>query len=314
MRLLLVWACTLGGLLFGGYAAAQSSPAALLPASGEVKGWTLAAPPKLFSGNQLFDYMDGAGEIPRSYGFRQVASGRYRQGGTTLEAAVFDMGSAQDAYGYYSARSFLEHNPGAKERILPLDHPAHLYAAAAVLTFWKDRFTVILQPETGKPTEETLLRFARAISGKIKAKGSPPEMLRRLPAAHREPNSERYVKGKAAFDSLLVFSPRDTFGAANGAEAVAAEYSLPGGTATLFVVRYRNGRAGDALAAYRAQLVSRKAAFSPARIANGFVATAVKEKGTAAAASGEFLSVVVGARDARAAEIGLKMLLDAERR
>jgi hypothetical protein len=299
-------ACAL--LLTGGPVRAQPSPLSLLPASGEVKGWTLAAAPKVYSGSGLFDYMDGAGEIPRSYGFRQLASGRYRSGATTIEAVVFDMGTPAEAFGYYSARAFLEHGPGASDRIVPLDHPAHLYAAVGVLTFWKDRFTVILQPEAGKPPVDALLQFARDIGGKIRAKGSPPALLGRLPRAHRAPYSERYVKGKAAFDSTILFSPHDVFGAASGAEAAAAEYNLAGATPTLFVVRYRSGQAAAALARYRAFLLSRKAVITSTVVANGFAAMAKREKGTAAAARGDSLAVVVGAADANAAASALKLL------
>ena len=300
-------------VLLAARAAAQPSPASLLPASGQVEGWALTEPSKTFSGARLFDYMDGAGEIPRSYGFRRLASGKYRRGAVSLEAVVYDMGSAADAFGYYSARCFLEQNPSAKERIILLDHPAHLYGAAGVLTFWKDRYTIILQPETGKTPEATLLRFARLISGRIKLLGAPAQLLSRLPKAHRVANSERYVKGKSAFDSLLLFTPGDVFGAAGRAEAAAAEYTLSGATPTLFVVRYRTGQASLALNAFHRFLVSRKAAFSPI-FSGGFAAMARKEKGVAAAVSGDNLAVVVSAADAKAAEMALKMLISASKR
>ncbi len=285
------------------------SPASLLPASNEIRGWARIEPPKTFAGNRLFDYMDGAGEIPMSYGFQQLASARYRQGTTSLEVAVFDMGSPEDAFGYYSARSFLEHNPGAADQIVLLDHPAHIYTAVGVLTFWKDRYTIIVQPESGKAPEATLLQFAKSISRRVTSKGAPPELLKRLPSAHREPNSERYVKGKAAFDSLLVFSPRDVFGASAGAKAVAAEYLMGKGVSTLFVVRYRDGKSRQALAAYRQFLISRKAEIAPARIPNGFAALAKHEKGTAAAVEGDYLLGVVGAADTTMAQTGLRVLL-----
>src|SRR5579862_2127546 len=191
----------------------------LFPRTNEVSGWALKDVPKLFSGNQVFDYMDGAGEIPRSYGLRQLGSAKYARGSVVLEVAIFDMGDADNAFGYYSARSFLEHSPRSKapERIIPLDHPAHLYAQVGVLTFWKGPYTVIVQPDTGTPDETALIHFARAVAAKVRAKGSPPNLLRRLPAGGMAANSARYLRGKSAFDMLFLFQPRDVFGAARGA-------------------------------------------------------------------------------------------------
>src|SRR5579871_4660572 len=156
--LILGLAVGLGRAAFG-----QNDLRTLFPPSNAVPGWTLKEGLRLFSGDQLFDYMDGAAEIPKSYDFRQLASAKYQPGTTDFEVAIFDMGRPEDAFGYYSARSFLEHSPKSKDRSIPLDHPARLYTAVGVLTLWKGRYTVILQPDIGTPGEATLLQFARAI-------------------------------------------------------------------------------------------------------------------------------------------------------
>ncbi len=295
---------------------AQGQPAdlaKLFPKTNEVPGWTLKVPPKRFAEDQLFEYMDGAAEIPKSYTFRALASTKYQKGDTVLEVAIFDMGTATDAYGYYSARVFLERSPRSKERLIALDHPAHLYAAAGVLTFWKDRYTIILQPDSGKPDDASLLRFARAVSAKIAAKGEPPALLRRLPATNMIANSARFVRGKAAFDSLLLFLTKDTFGIAKRGEAVAAEYNLSGGPCTLILIHYPDASAAKAgYDAYRQLLTTQKAFFAGGAGPPGaFVATAPKEKGTGAVAAGSTLCVVTGAKETRAVEIGLRQLLTA---
>jgi len=257
--------------------------------------------------------MDGAAEIPKSYTFRGLVSTKYQKGDTVLEVAIFDMGTPTDAYGYYSARVFLERSPRSKERLVPLDHPAHLYATVGVLTFWKGRYTVILQPDSGKPDDDSLLRFARAVSAEIPVKGDPPALLHRLPAANRVANSARFVRGKAAFDSLLLFLPQDTFGVAKGGETVAAEYTLSGGPATLILIHYPDSVAVKAgYDSYRRLLTTQKAVFAAgAGPVGAFVATAAKEKGTGAVMSGNYLCVVTGAKDTQAVETGLRQLLTA---
>lgn len=298
--------------LLGTTAYGQGDFGALFPKSNTVAGWTLQEGPKVYTGNQLFDYMDGAGEIPKSYDFRQLGSAKYQKGKFILEAAIFDMGAAADAFGYYSARSFLEHNPRAKERIIALDHPAHLYSSVGVLTFWKDRYTIILQPESAKTDEAALVSFARAISARIKAKGNPSTLLNRLPREGRVANSERFVRGKSAFDALLLFTPTDVFGMSKKAEAIAAEYTLPGGPATLILIRYPNAVAANAAsAAFRQYLIGRKAVVSPDIAPGSFTAMAQKEKGIGAMARGSMLFVVTGARDKQAVKIGLQRLMKA---
>lgn len=315
-REMLVRCCFWLLLLWVGWALpakGQTNMGPLFPKSNEVAGWTVKQEPKFFADSQLFDYMDGAAEIPKSYTFRTLGSAKYQKGNTVLEIAIFDMGSANAAYGYYSARVFLEHNPRSKERMVALDHPAHLYANVGVLTFWKDRYTVIIQPDDGKPDEAALLQLARAVSAKITAKGKPPELLRLLPAANRVANSERFVQGKAAFDSLLMFFATDVFGVANGPQAVGAEYNLAGGVATLFVIHYPNAEAANtAYSAYRQALTTRKAVFAPAGRPKGiFAAMDTKEKGTGAAVSGDDLCVVSRAKDIKAVDAGLQQLLAA---
>jgi hypothetical protein len=291
---------------------------ARLPQSGQIPGWISTAAPRIFRGAQVFDYMDGAGEIPRSFGLVALASERYRKGAVTLEAAIFEMPSAQDAFGYFSARSFLERNPSGADRTIALDHPARVNSALGVLTFWKDRYAVILQPEAGVPDEKTLLQFARAVEKSIEAKGDPPAMLQLLPLSHAAQGTARFVRGKPAFDSVLIFSPTDVFGAGKGATAVAEEVETPAVKEMLAVIRYPSPAAASAaLAAYRQYLTSRKALFAHRAPAGGFIAAARTEKGTGACRAGSLLCLVAyakpphsptGAADAGTVAAALDML------
>ncbi len=290
-------------------ARAQPPIQALFPASNQVAGWVVQGPPKLYPGERVFDYMDGAGEIPRGYGLRQLGSARYRKGKATLEVAIFEMGRPADAFGYFSARSFLEHSPRSRDRQIPLDHPARLYEAVGVLTFWKGRYTVVVQPEIGRPDDATLLQFARAVSARIREKGRLPDLLGRLPQAGIVLGSARYIRGKSAFDATLIFTPRDVFDIAKGAEAVGAEYSLAGVKPTLILIRYPNaGAARAAFEAYRRYLVSRKAAPAPAGLPDSFAGMDSRQKGTGARLRGSILGMVTGARDTASARAALHLL------
>jgi hypothetical protein len=287
-----------------------------LPRSGQVPGWVSTGPARVFASGQVFDYMDGAGEIPRSYGLVALASEKYRKEGVTIEVVLFDMGSAQDAYGYFSARSFLERSPSFAGCVL--DHPARINRKLGLLTFWKDRYTVILQPETGVPNEKTLLQFAAVVGKSIASKGVAPALLRYLPLSRAAQGTVRFVRGKSAFDATLIFSPTDLFGAGRGTMAAAEEVETPGLSEMLAVLEYPSPAAASAaLAAYRQYLASRKAAFAPGAPAHGFIATARSEKGTGAMQIGTLLCLVAyakpphsatGSADPRAVAAALKLL------
>ena len=298
-------------LLCAVLSSAQNVPAALFPTSNEVPGWSIKRSPVNYQANQLFDYMDGAAEIPKSYNFRSLGSAKYQNSNTTLEVAIFDMGSAADAYGYYSARVFLEHSPRAKERIVSLDHPAHIYSTVGVLTFWKDRYTIILQPDDGKPDDSSLLRFAKLISSHIPDKGALPALLTILPKTGLIANSARYVHGKAAFDATIMFTAKDVFGMSEGPTAVAAEYNLAGVDSTLAIIKYTKADAATrAVADLRKLMVSGKAQFGTSSISGAFVCLSTgRAKGVGAAAEGSFVMLTVGQKDAAGAESGLKMLV-----
>ncbi len=286
---------------------AQGNTSALFLKTNEISGWALKEGPKFFNNDQLFDYMDGAAEIPKSYAFRQLGSAKYQKStALVLEVAVFDMSKSDDAFGYYSARVFLERSPRSKDRVVSLDHPAHLYSSVGALTFWKDHYTVIIQPEIGRPDDSTLIQFARAVSAKIKSVGTVPTLIKLLPTRNQIEGTARLVKGKATFDATIMFLPKDIFGMSDHPEVVAAEYKLPGNPVTMFVANYRSpAGAQKALKDYRAYLLSVKSAVGAGGSADKFTAVSEKQHGTGVIAVGSKLGVIFGAKDSVTVENGL---------
>ncbi len=301
-------------LTIGGRSRAQDIPSNYFPESGKIHGWEIKSSPNRFLENNLFDYMDGAAEIPKSYGFHALASAKYTNGSDVLEVAIFDMGSSQNANGYYSARVFLEHSPRSKERIIQLDHSAFLYENVGVLTFWKDRYTIILQPDNGKPDPKSLIAFAKLISSKIKGTGSASPLLKTLPAGKQVPNTARFIRGKAAFDATVMFSARDLFGMSNGPLAVAAEYALSGGNLTLVRIIYPTAEgATAAIALYTKMMIASKATITSGKstVPGAFTCTTPgRTKSTGLLKRGKVILFAVEAAGPRLADAGLKMLIE----
>ncbi|MBF8297304.1 MAG: hypothetical protein HW389_3849, partial [Bacteroidetes bacterium] len=80
------------------------SPAALqklLPAS--LHQWSFAESSKVYTGREIFQYMDGAGEVYLAYGFQRLLVQRYsRPNQEEILVEVFDMGFPRNAYGAFT--------------------------------------------------------------------------------------------------------------------------------------------------------------------------------------------------------------------
>ena len=65
--------------------------------------WTRSENTDVYDRETIFDYINGAGEVYRSYDFSEVLVDRYSSGqGSDVLVELFDMGSPDDAYGVFS--------------------------------------------------------------------------------------------------------------------------------------------------------------------------------------------------------------------
>ena len=69
----------------------------------QIGDWARQDAPERYDRETIFDYIDGAGEVYRSYGFSNVFIARYARAGTPeISLELFDMGTSEDAYGVFS--------------------------------------------------------------------------------------------------------------------------------------------------------------------------------------------------------------------
>ncbi len=205
----------------------------------QVAGWQVRDEVLTYGRRTIFDYMDGAGEVYLSFGFREVAVFRFvREDSPDITVEIFDMRSAEDAYGVFSyARESEETGIGQ----------AYEYRGS-VLCFWQDRYYVcVVCYEQNDDTREVLLTLAREIGERLPNEGSRPGLVGVMPDEGLVPHSERYFHLHStlnyhyfvARENLLQMSP-DT-------RAVMARFAP--GTTFLLCVEYPNEE--DARAGYR---------------------------------------------------------------
>jgi len=165
-------------------ATAQEQLASLLrePLPGKARAQGSAS---TYNPDSLYQYIDGGADLYVLYDFKALLHQDFKSGPTDLTADIYEMSSAEDAFGIYAS----ERSPGYK--FLAIGTEA--YRETGVLNFFADHCYVKLSA-SGANADALLDQFARLISGRIGGARRLPSLLDKLPREHRVPHSEQYVK------------------------------------------------------------------------------------------------------------------------
>lgn len=169
----------------------------------------------------VFDYIDGAGEVYNSYDFRRVYTARYVSSDQIpLTIEIFDMGTADDAYGVFSyAREVEESGIGGGYE-----------ARGGVLCFWQAEYYVCLAADrTVDDLPDRLKELAQEISTKLPPLTAPPRLLSVLPEEGKVRFSERYFHTHQALNYHYYFERENILGLSSESDVVMARYE-PGKT------------------------------------------------------------------------------------
>jgi hypothetical protein len=225
----------------------------LLPET--IGDWTRQNDPVTYDRETIFDYINGAGEVYRSYAFKDVVVDRYEStDGRGVTVEVFDMGDPHDAFGVFSyAREDEQEGIGSGyER------------KGSVLCFWQDRFYVCVAAEQRDEDPEAVLEsLARGISGALPSDGAKPPLMGALPTDGRIPFSDRYFHTHQSLnyhhyldrDNVLQLSP-DT--------RVALARYAPGSTYLLAIDYESTDGASAAMESFRDFLTAGSGGSEPA--------------------------------------------------
>jgi hypothetical protein len=250
--------------------------ARLLP--GEIDGWKTASDDR-YAGDEIFGYIDGAGEVYRAYNYRSLLARRYaKPGQPDIVVDLFDMGSPADAFGVFSH--------GLEGERLEIGQDA--ISMEGLISFWKDRYFISLFAETETPdVRRALLDLGRAIAGAIPGEGQRPGILALFP--------ERFdVRGARYFHNHLILNYHYFIASENillldrTTEAALASSGEGAPKVRLLIVRYASASAAaGAAASFLENYLHGDAGSGPAEIRDG--------QWTDALTRGDYLVVVLGA-------------------
>jgi hypothetical protein len=256
----------------------------------EVNGWRPTAQMPTYGRENLFDYMDGAGEIYLAYDFQRILVQEYgRAGSPGITAEVYEMSTSQDAYGVFS------HDPEGEDVGVG---QGNAYAVG-LLRFWKGRvFFRILAHQDTPDAKAAVVALARSLAEPI-AEGPRPALLHRLPKDGLEPASVRYFHTQVSLNALYYLADADVLRLSPRTEAALGVYRPGGEKMTLVIVHYPDPRqAKDAYHEFdRVYLENEATADPPLRI------EAVEDgRHVGALVKGSFLALVFDARSRTACQ------------
>lgn len=186
-----------------------------------------------FDAETIFDYIDGAGEVYRSYNMRFLVARRFHKDGKAdIVVDAFDMGADEDAFGVFT------HDLEGEEAGIG---QGSRYKSG-LLSFWKDRYflSVYAEEETAE-TKGLVLELGRRIAGAVPGEGNRPALLGFLPAAGLDPGRVRFFHNFSVLNYHFFVADTNILLLDQTTAAVLASYGSKGGGGMLLIVAYANG-------------------------------------------------------------------------
>jgi hypothetical protein len=196
----------------------------------EISGWKTGREDQVFTRDDVFDYMDGGGEIYLAYDFEFVFVREYvREDAPSLVVEIYQMSSSQDAFGVFT------HDTDGDE--VELGQGA-IYGAG-LLRFWKDKiFVRILADRETPEAKAVIFELGAKIAGAIAEEGERPALVKVLPAEGLMPKSLRYFHTLISLNAHFYLANVNILNLSPESQVVLARYQKGGSQARLLLVEY----------------------------------------------------------------------------
>lgn len=259
----------------------------------EIDGWKMAGEPETFDGQNIFDYIDGAGEVYLAYNMAEATVFHYSKPDfPDVTAEVFDMGSDEDAYGVFTH---------AREEETPGIGQGYEYRGG-VLFFWKGKYYVSAVTDKETPeSKEAVFALAKDIASRISDMGSIPKLVDVLPKDSLIPFSVRYFHVNSILSYHYYMSEDNVLKLNKATRAVLAQYE-PDSTYLLCIEYPDDAAATDASVNFTTHYLPEAKETGSAQTAEG--------KWTEIQVEGKYVVVVMDAPDEQSGQVLLATCVD----
>lgn len=186
--------------------------------------WRATGEPEVYSGDELFTYMDGGADLYHEHGFRRLTAREYGQGDGLVSVEVYEMDGS--AFGIYSCTRSHSGDP------VELGRGGTL--AGYYLTFWSGPVLVVVTAQSElDDAGAALVAIARTLEERLPTGGALPELMDELPEEGRVEGTRASIAGPISLANVAPLVGRIVSGPEEGASAL---YRSPDGTTSRLVV------------------------------------------------------------------------------
>ena len=192
-------------------------------------GWEIAGEDKIYTPDDLYDYIDGGAELFLSYNMKEVASRTIRFDKDEIRIEIFDMNSSENAFGVFShTRTQNEGNFGQGSQQF-----------TGTLIFWKSHYYITLT--ANDDNQEIQLAFeimASDIEQQISEEGKLPDLVSILPTDKLLKDGYVYFHHPIWQNSYHYISSDNIFDIADNTPAILAKYGAKEQRYYLLIIHY----------------------------------------------------------------------------
>ena len=193
-------------------------------------GWKVKGKDKIYDPKTIFDYIDGAGEVYRSYNFKILLARRFtKKGQPDIVADLFDMASSKDAFGVFT-HDLEGDDAGVGQGSSYRD---------GLLSFWKGHYYISLYAEEEtEDAKNTLLAMGREVASSIEKEGEKPDIISLLPGEFRGEKNVHYFHNHVILSYHFYVSDENILLLDQQTEAVLGIFREGDERSYLLLVRY----------------------------------------------------------------------------
>jgi hypothetical protein len=221
--------------------AAAGPPA--IPGPGFAPGWAKARPLRTFTGQDLFNQIDGGADLFLEFGFARLRVQAYARGKAELTINAYEMESAASALGIYLMKM-------GRETPFP-EIAARNSSEEAQMTIVKGRYFVQVDNVGDvRASKAEAVALANAfLSGVAEESAATPLSL--LPPEGKVLGSERLIRGPYGLQPYFTFGEGDILSLGGRIFGALAEYRQPDGAAFFrLIIPYPSQNAAAAALAH----------------------------------------------------------------
>ncbi len=166
------------GLGLFAFVLAAAEEQAVAPSCSLAPGWTQDGQPRYYTTDNLFEYMDGNSEGYFSYDFQNMHGVTCKQGETTFIIDISDMGTPDNAYGWFSSTRDL------RQPAYPVGMGGQIVPRR--LIFAKGKYYVEIAANPEGDFTAALKQWAAALDKLVPGSTSPPAALAWFPTEKQQ--------------------------------------------------------------------------------------------------------------------------------